>query len=289
MRLALTLALIVTACGGGDTASQPAPQAPTEPAPAPEPQPPQPEPPTPQPEPPAIPPDTPPPAPAADPPPDDMALSLSIGDGWQAALVDEGIKPDLALDSSSSPALTYLREDFDGWIGFAAAAEGWERETITEGYFYGPIGLAFDGDDRPNVVWHDHQGDTVELEIGDLTHSVREDTGWSVTSVEDPGHDGWDATIAIGDDGVIRAAGIEPSQFGFDTGVEYYELGSGVWYAVRTDGSWQVEQVAAAGDRPFGQLVSLALDASEAPHLAFTELTDPSPLNGLVVYASLAG
>ena len=63
---------------------------------------------------------------------------------------------------------------------------------------------------------------------------------------------------------------------------------SGVWYAVRSNGVWDVQQVAEAADRPFGQLVSLALDAADAPHLAFTELIATGPLNGLIVYASRA-
>ena len=429
--LGATLALIISACGGGDASPQPAPATPAEPAPAPAPQPVESEPSDPQPAEPPSEPAEPPSEPAADTPAAvDTPFSFSLGDGWQATLVDEGIKPDIALDANGSPALTYLREDIPGWIKFAAATEDWQPELIAEGYFYGPIGVAFDGEGRPNVAWHDHQANSVDLALGDLTHSVRDGAAWSVTSVEHPGHDGWDSTIAIGSDGVVRAAGIEPAQFGFDAGLEYYELGddgwtvtevgsgpiayefnvslavapaglpaisyyndsaqelifvsfdgsswsaelvtaegdpgrfsslafgaegvphltfydlvtgsagtiryavknsdewsieeiaplesvvlgqtgarrnsslalaadgtphvafadtSGVWYAVRSNGVWDVQQVAEAADRPFGQLVSLALDAADAPHLAFTELIATGPLNGLIVYASLAG
>ncbi len=63
---------------------------------------------------------------------------------------------------------------------------------------------------------------------------------------------------------------------------------SGVSYATRTNGVWEVSDVATAADRPFGQLVSLKVDAVGVPHLAFTELTQSGPLNGLIVYATLS-
>ncbi len=52
------------------------------------------------------------------------------------------------------------------------------------------------------------------------------------------------------------------------------------------DGSeWQSQTVVEAGARPLGQLVSLKLDARDAPHIAYFEVTNPSPLDGQVKYA----
>lgn len=157
-------------------------------------------------------------------------LTATPAAGWTSTLIGEGIKPVIALDSGDSPAIAYLEERLgDGYVSFAAAADGWTVDTFVEGYFYGPIGLAFDGSDRPHVVWHDHQADTFQDDLGDLAHAVRDGGAWGVTAAEDDGHDGWDSTIVIGEDGGVRAAGIDPAQFGREDGVEYYELDGDTW------------------------------------------------------------
>jgi hypothetical protein len=62
------------------------------------------------------------------------------------------------------------------------------------------------------------------------------------------------------------------------------------------DGSeWRIDTVVDAGSATLGQLVSLALDFQDRPHIAYFEVTDKSPLDGVVKYAfgtratSLAG
>ncbi|MFQ5947800.1 MAG: hypothetical protein ACE5KX_02940 [Acidimicrobiia bacterium] len=351
--------------------------------------------------------------------------AAKLADGWTGGILGTGIKPVLALDPSGVPAVAYLFEARGhGFVEYASAADGWTVERITEGYFYGPIGLAFDLSGRPHVVYHDHQADAFQPELGDLASASRGDDGWVTSAAEDDGHDGWDSTIAIGADGVVRAAGVDPEQFDRIDGVEYYELRDGTWqvtavgsgpieyswnvslavdpdgrpglsyydnnddalvfalrgddgwslevvatgggsfsslgfdmagrphisffqptgganglvryavldaggwsledvgtledvqightgarritslalegdvphiafsdrgvirYAIRTPGGWEVEDVAVAGDHPLGQLVSLKLDAGGTPHLAFFEVTEPSPLNGVVVYVT---
>jgi hypothetical protein len=49
--------------------------------------------------------------------------------------------------------------------------------------------------------------------------------------------------------------------------------------------SWRTQTVVDAGDSTLGQLVSLKLDASGNPHLAYVEVTGSSPLTGIVRYA----
>ncbi len=361
---------------------------------------------------------------------DAETLAATISAAWDTTVVGSGIKPALALDGEGAPAIAYLFEDVGaGFVKYASVSDDWAPKTIIEGYFYGPLDLAFDPDGRPNIVYHDHQASSFQQDLGDLTYAVRTLLGWQVAVAVDDGHDGWDSTIAIGDDGVVRAAGVDPSQFGSTDGIEYYELRDGAWtvtaigsgpteyefnvslavdseaqpalsyyndrdgdlvfasfdgsawnletvasegdvgkfsslqfdaegrphitfyeelsgstgrvlyavrdagtwtveeigtlddvrlgmtgarrntslaldadgvahvafsdqsgvsYATRTDGGWEVSDVATAGDRPFGQLVSLKVDAAGVPHLAFTELTQNGPLNGLIVYATLS-
>ena len=256
---------------------------------------------------------------------DISSLAASIIEGWSATEIGPGAKPVLALDAGGSPAIAYLLEDLSqGFVAFAAAAEGWKPDTFIEGYFYGPIGLAFDAQDRPNIVYHDHQDDSFDPGLGDLTYALRDGSAWQIAAAEDDGHDGWDSTIAIAPDGIVRAAGVDPSQFGSADGVEYYELSDGVWsvtaigsgpiayefnvsLAVSPDGlpalsyyndldgdlifasfdgaDWNLETVTADGD--VGKFSSLQFDADGRPHISFFE--DLGGASGRVLYASRDG
>ena len=247
-----------------------------------------------------------------------VTLTATAAPGWAATPIAVGVKPDLALDADGRPAMAYLLEDFDGFIAYADAASGWTESLIAEGYFYGPIGLAFDGDGRPLVAYHDHQDSTFQPQIGDLTVATRSGTDWAIEKAEDDGHDGWDSTITVGADGIVRAAGIDPSQFDSTDGVEYYELTDAGWevtaigsgpvdyewnvglavapdgtpaltyydtpkgdlvYAERVGGAWELTTVAADGDQ--GRFSDLAFDSAGRPHVSFYDTT-----NGTVRYAT---
>jgi len=282
----IVLAVLLAACGGGESSSDPQPPAATSEAPASDPAA-------------AVAESEPPPVeaeqtlvepepPVADDPevaepessetlgdagvPDQLSFTLAAG--WQTTFVDEGIKPDIALDASGTPGVAYMRKALDGWVRFASATDGWQVETVAECYFYGPIGLAFDPDAGPHVVWHDHQDSSFNLDKGDLAYGVHEDSAWVVEAAADAGHDGWDSTIAIGSGGVVRAAGVEPVQFGLENGVEYYE---------RRDGTWVV-QPSGSGPIPYEFNVSLALDGDGFPALTSFEAVD-----GDLVFASFDG
>lgn len=244
-----------------------------------------------------------------------------LADGWTLTRVGDGIKPVLALDSGGQPTIAWLTEKLTGgFAAYAAASEGWVEDRFVEGYFYGPIGLAFDPEDRPHVVYHDHQDVEFQDALGDLALAVRQDGSWRVEAVTDDGHDGWDSTVAIGPDGVVRAAGIDPQQFGRQDGVEYYELGAGGWevtaigsgpveyewnvalavsaggavgltyidnnaadlvYAELLDGTWTTEVIDAEGD--VGRFSSLAFDSSDQPHVSYYDADE-----GTVRYATRA-
>lgn len=249
-------------------------------------------------------------------------VTAKIAPGWSARPVGEGIKPVLALDRNGKPAVAYLLEALGGSVSYAAAADGWRPQTVANGYFYGPIGLAFDKSGRPNVVYHDHQDQRVDLAKGGLGYAVRNGNRWAVSSAAHPGHDGWDSTVAIGRDGVVRAAGILPSQFNSSEGVDYYELRGGQWrvtpigsgpiayefnvslavdprsgrpaltyYNDRSadlvfasfDGKrWTRETVAAQGDA--GKYSSLSLDRRGRPHISFFQ--ERSASSGTIRYAT---
>lgn len=257
----------------------------------------------------------------AGPGPQGEGLTATPAAGWTSTMIGEGIKPVLALDSAGSPGIAFLTERIgDGYIGYATAGDDWAIDTFVEGYFYGPIGLAFDGDDRPNIVWHDHQADTFQDDLGSLAYAVRTDGTWQVGEATDDGHDGWDSTIAIGADGVVRAAGIDPAQFNRTDGVEYYELQGGTWtveaigsgpifyefnvglavgadgtplisyydnnqltlqFARRSAGSWSIETVDSEVDA--GKYSDVEVDAGGRAHISY--LHQDTSTTGTVRYA----
>lgn len=258
----------------------------------------------------------------ADPPtPNGLDVAATAASGWSVTGVDTGIKPEVALDAAGVPAVAYLFENLpEGYVRFAAATDDWAHETVAEGYFYGPLDLAFDPDGRPNLVWHDHQDTSFRPELGNLAYAVRDAGGWQALVGEDDGHDGWDSTIAIAPDGTVHAAGVDPSQFGRQDGVEHYlldgdefvvtSIGSGPiqyeWnvslaigpdarpamsyfndrdeslvYASFDGSDWALETVTSAGD--VGRFSSLAFDAEGRPHVTFLEVT--GQLTGTVHYA----
>lgn len=249
-------------------------------------------------------------------------LTMSVADGFTATAIAEGIKPDLALAPDGSPGIAYLVEEIEGFVAYADAATGWTPERVVDGYFYGPIGLAYAPDGAPHIAYHDHQDTSFNQDKGDLTLAVRTGSAWASEAINDDGHDGWDSTIVIGADGVTRAAGIDPEQFGGTDGVEYYEFRDGAWdvtaigsgpvayefnvslavdpdgnpaltyydnneqnlvYAVRRNGTWSIEVVDSEGDA--GRYSSLTFDAAGNPHISYLRFEEPT--RGTVRYATL--
>jgi hypothetical protein len=164
----------------------------------------------------------------------DDASNPAVAADWQLTRVGPGIKPAVALDAAGAPTVAFMTEAQDGGVFSASAASDWAIESVAEGYFYGPIDLAFGPDDVQNIVYHDHQGPTFDPALGDLTLAQGGSDGWTLSPSGDAGHDGWDSTIRFGPEGQLWAAGIEPSDFGTSEGVEFYEL---------TDGDWTVESI----------------------------------------------
>ena len=75
--------------------------------------------------------------------------------------------------------------------------------------------------------------------------------------------------VALGSDGEPRVA---------------FSDRSSLFYAVHDADGWAVEEVVSAASLPLGQLVSLKVDAANAPHIAYYEVTRLSPLSGVIGY-----
>jgi len=212
---------------------------------------------------------------------------------WLITEVDEGQKPTIAIDNNGNPQIAIISESTtSGFIKRAQLVDGtFKSDLVSEGYFYGPIDLAFTPDNKARIGYHDH--DTEEYAL------ARELDGgtWDVDQVPSEGHDGWDNTIFIESNGTEHLLSSDPG-----TGLEYAIKQNGVWnvelidldittyryatdievvngvvYAVgyssnldelylatRENGTWETEVITASGRYP-----SLAVDQSGDIKVAF--------------------
>jgi len=204
---------------------------------------------------------------------DDSGLTFTVADGWKAVSLGSGVKPSIAIDPSGTPGVAWLLEKVgEGFVKYATSGDDWGVQTVREGYFYGPIGLAYELDGTPNIIIHDHQADDFDPELGDLVRLSLDGSTWVEDIARDPGHDGWDSTVVIGDDGVIHAAGVDPAQFGSTDGVEYYSNSGSGWVVTRVG----------SGPIPYQYNVALALDPTGSPSLTYYNDSDQD-----LIFASL--
>lgn len=168
-------------------------------------------------------------------------------------LDDRGAKPSLAVGPNGVPHVAYMLEGMPGFVKYAVLeANSWSVSTVSTGYFYGPLDIQLDSDGVPHITYHSHDTE-------DLAYAVRRDDIWEVAQVVDPGHDGWDGSLAIGSGGVVQATSIDPSQFGSRSGVEY---------ALFDGQQWSVEEIG-SGPTQYEFGTSLALDSTGRPHVAW--------------------
>jgi hypothetical protein len=248
-------------------------------------------------------------------------LSLS----WATEKIGEGIKPALAIDGDGVVHAAFMTEARMGGVFYTNNESGFfEPEAVSEGYFYGPLDIAVTADGQPFIAYHDHQAERFDPNKGDAVVAASSADGWELTIVSDPGHDGWDNSIAVDSDGNWHAAGIDPAQFGRMSGVEYAtnaggslsveEVGSGpivyefatsvaldnegrpgvtyyddkvqaLAYASHDGSTWSVELVDQNGDA--GRYAALAYDADGNPHISY--FVFESETAGMVRYARWDG
>ena len=249
------LAVIAVACSGSDTQARPAAQpAPAAAAPAP---------PTaasPSPTPTAAQPAPPPAAPAAPP-----AAAAEGAFAWEIDDVGSGTKPALALTSDNVPYVAFMLEDQRGFVKNAILSGGtWDVTTVAEGYFYGPLDLAIGPDDVPHISYHDHQELRFNPDKGDATHAILDNGKWTVDTLFDKGHDGWDNRIVIDAGGRPHISAIDPKEFG-GNGVEYYHQDE--------SGEWVVEGVG-TGPMTYKYATSVAIDPEGNAHITYYDQND---------------
>jgi len=163
-----------------------------------------------------------------------------------------------------------LESDVGGWVKQAqreATSPGrWNISTVAEGYVYGPLDIDLTPSETPVIVYHDHQDtEMVLLELGEVIYASRdEDQTRRLNPLDDPGHDGWDSRLVIGDDGVGYVVAVDPKQF----------IGSGIeFYRVEPDGSYVVEQIG-SGPQDYMYAVDIALDSMKTPYITYYDQTE---------------
>lgn len=255
------IAAIVVACGGATApAAAPTPRIPT-PAPAP--------PvaaltvaPTPATAPTVAPTSVPAPSPTeqAQPEPSSSVEVSSIGFTWTIEDVGEGSKPALAITGDGSVYVAYMREDMPGFVKVAKWDDSsWQTDTVEEGYFYGPLDLASGPDNTVHLTYHNHEENQFRPDKGDVSYAVLENGKWSLETVFNPGHDGWDTRIFVDSNGNAHISAIDPEEFDGD-GLEYYGQDD--------SGDWTVEQIG-TGPITYKYATSVATDPQGNPHITY--------------------
>jgi len=198
---------------------------------------------------------------------------------WTTIDAGEGIKPSLSLDNSGIPHIAYINEDNAGFIKIAALnGDQFESTLVSEGYFYAPLDLTFTADNFGIIGYHDH-----DVGDGEYALATESASGWSIETIDSPGHDGWDNSLYLDDDGDLHLLSVDPNsdlEYAYKDGDEWVveQLGIGsttyryatdiqvvndVVYAVgyksstdelmiatRTDGNWTTELVTIGGRYP---------------------------------------
>ncbi len=207
-----------------------------------------------------------------------MEYYVNDGDGWQVTAIGSGpiayqYNVSLALDAEGSPALSYYN-DRDGDLMFATFdGTSWTIETVeSEGDVGKYSSLLVDGEGRAHLSYFVDAGDG----SGTIRYAVQDGQGWAIEDVAsvdsfEPRNARRNSDLAVDSDGGVRIA---------------FSDTSGVWYGMRGAGGWEIVDVASADELPLGQLVSLVLDGGDVPHIAFYEVTNPNPLDGVVAYVT---
>ena len=199
---------------------------------------------------------------------------------WQVETIGTGpltyqFATAIAIDPDGTPHIAY-HDQRDGDLALASRGDsGWSIQTVdSEGETGKYSSLVITPDGRFHISYLTKTGNR----SGMVKYATRGpgDTAWQISEIDtldgltfgfvgarnitsvavDTGGRQW---VAYSDESVIKLAGWD---------------GSG----------WQTETVLDAGDKTLGQLVSLKLDSADHAHIAYFEVTDKTPLDGMVRY-----
>jgi hypothetical protein len=178
---------------------------------------------------------------------------------WQRTELGNGIKPAIAIDSDDVIHVAYITEERMGAVFYVTDESGaWETTTVNTGYFYGPLDIAVNNAGSPLITYHDHQSERFDPALGDPLIATIIEGEWNILTLRNAGHDGWDNSIAVDENGFWHAAWIDPEQFNpSSAGAEY------ATNAYSDEGTFIIEDVP-DGPAPyeFGTTVAVTSDGT---------------------------
>ncbi len=188
----------------------------------------------------------------------DLLLATRPGETWFREEVDSegdtGLMPSIAQDSQGRTHLAYF-DQTNGDLRYARQVDpdGWNRVTVDSDGNTGWLpSLALDRDDQPHIAYWNQS-------LHALQYAHFDGTQWQIQTVAADVFTSGSITLALTSEGLARiiyqrSAG--PQSF------------MGLGYAAYDGVSWSVETIAA--DPAAGSWSSLALDASDNPHIAYS-------------------
>ena len=189
--------------------------------------------------------------------------------GWEDAA-------SIAIDPFGNPHIAYFDQEFGTLALASRSGAGWNADIVDDESESGLFSsLAIDETGRFHISYLQRTGTTT----GAVKYATigPDDSAWDIREVG-----------VLGD-----LSFLWPGPRKFTSLVVDQEDNPWIAYsdqkvlklAVWDGSSWRTQTVVDAGDRRLGQLVSLKLDSSGHPHLAYFEVTGKSPPTGIVKYA----
>ncbi len=179
-----------------------------------------------------------------------LTTSWVNGQEWSVKSIASGVKPDVVVDSKGQVHIGFLSEAVQGFLAHADLSDtaNIRIDTIEKSYYYGPMAMAINADDRIALAVHDHI--TENEKVCQQTATGR----WDCVNIEDFGHDGWDNHLVFDNEGNLYTSSIDPS-----TGVEF---------------SWRINNVWNRASLPtarftYGHGTTVALDSTGRVHIAY--------------------
>lgn len=195
-----------------------------------------------------------------------------VADGWEVHDLGPGTKPALDFGPDDSLHVMAMTEAMDGEVWYATSqdpAGPWLPRTVATGYFYGPGDLRVGPDGSAHLAWHNHDAQNPDHLV------VLPDGQTPRYTIDTPGHDGWDNTLAFDGEGRLHQASIFPLSFGAEMSLQH---------GIFQGGEWSYETVQEPISTMYGLATSIAVDRDGEPHVALCMAEDwTTP--GALVYA----
>ena len=182
---------------------------------------------------------------------------MLVGQGqWAFRDIGDGTKPSIHANGSDIH-IAALKEDISsGFLAYFTIDDLGQTtvDTVLDNYFYGPIDITTDALGLPHIGYHHHLVGPEETR-GDLAiSSLGQDGNWSIAVTQDLGHDGWDGSMVIDDNGVTHTVSTDPT--------------NGIEYSTLTEGTWRIESIDTV-PAMYQYGTDIELDAQGDVHVAY--------------------